>query len=247
MSRAGISKTSRAVPHADDAVGVARGKLGLVKDAEHREIVLAGQTAQQPHDLLGGLGVEAGHRLVGEEDAGMLRQSASDRDALRLAARQRSRPLLGKLGEADLREAAHGRLDLVGRHTAERGPEIGMTPERARCDIGDDAAAPHEIGLLEDHREHGARPPQLLAGKLGEILVRDPGFAFARRQDPRNAAQHGRFAAAVAAEDDDKLAGSHRQADPGKGQLAVGIPHREIAELEQDRGPSSCRASTDRC
>jgi len=59
-----------------------------VQVAQHRQAALAAQAAQQVEDQVSVFRVEAGDRLVGQEEAGALRQGASDRDALLLTARE---------------------------------------------------------------------------------------------------------------------------------------------------------------
>ncbi len=70
--------------------------------AEDGEILLRRKPPQQAHDLLGGLGIEARDGLVGEQHARLLRQRASDGDALRLPPDKRAGALVRKVGRAPL-------------------------------------------------------------------------------------------------------------------------------------------------
>ena len=90
-SRALAVERHPAVAHADDPVGVVEGQIDLVQHAQHGQALVVRQPAQQPHDLLRRLGVEARHRLVGQQHQRPLCQRPRDRDALRLTARQACR------------------------------------------------------------------------------------------------------------------------------------------------------------
>ena len=94
-----------------------------MQHAEHGEVVLERQPPQQAHDLFGGFWIEARDRLVGEQDARALRQRPSDRDALRLAARQRAGALRGRAARAPT---------LRNRLVRHGGSSFGAAGRRAR-------------------------------------------------------------------------------------------------------------------
>jgi len=59
-----------------------------VQDAQHREALVRSEMAQQAHDVVGGFGVEARHRLIGEQYLRALGERTGNCNALRLPARQ---------------------------------------------------------------------------------------------------------------------------------------------------------------
>jgi hypothetical protein len=210
-----------------------------MEDAEHRQVVGLGQALQQAHDVLGRLGIEARHRLIGEERARPLGKRAGDGDALGLAAGKRAGALSGKVDQPDLVEIVHGERQLTGGQAAEGCPPIGVVAERAAGDIGDHAAAPDEAGMLGDHRERHPRPAELLAGEPGQLRAIDPDLAPRGGERPGDAAQEGRLPAAVAAQHDDELAGLHVEIDIAQRLLAIRIAETELGNLQQDFDPPS--------
>jgi hypothetical protein len=77
--------------------------------------------------------------------------------------------------------------------------------------------------VLRDHRDIEPRAAQLLAGEVRDLAVVQPDLALGRLQRSGDATEQRRLAAAVAAEDDEQLAGRHLQIDTGKRLLAGGI------------------------
>ena len=218
------------VADADHAVGIAIGEFDLMQHAEHGELRRPRQLLQQPHDLLGRFRIEARDRLVGQQHARPLRQCARDRDALLLAAGERAGALFGEMLEPDLRQMVARRFELGARQAAERSLQGVMAAERAGRHIGQDAAAADEARMLRDHRELEPRAPQLLAFERAEIGIAEPDFAGARPQDPGDRMQQRRLAAAVAAEDHDKLARLDIQIEAVQHEPAVWIAHRKRAD-----------------
>jgi hypothetical protein len=64
-----------------------------------------------------------------------------------------------------------------------------------------------QTGMLRDHRQLESRPLQLFPFEQTEIGVREPNLASARSQCPRDATQQRRLPTAVAAKNDNQLAG----------------------------------------
>ncbi len=78
------------VAHGQGAIGIG-GDVGLVRDDDDGDALLAIELRQRLHDLVRGAGIEVAGRLVGEQQAGRVDQRARDRDALLLAARELAR------------------------------------------------------------------------------------------------------------------------------------------------------------
>ena len=79
--------------------------------------------AQQPEDLLAGVGVEGAGRLVGEDQPALADDGAGDGDALLLAARHLVGEPVGEVGDADLLQRGQG----------EPPRDLGPSRRRARA------------------------------------------------------------------------------------------------------------------
>src|SRR3982074_2336939 len=75
-----------AVPHRNDAMGIALGELEVMDGAQDGDAVLLIHVAEVVENDKGCFGVEACHGLVGEKDLGLLGKRAGERDPLLLAA-----------------------------------------------------------------------------------------------------------------------------------------------------------------
>ena len=82
----------------------------LVADIDHRHAALVAQALEIGKDFALARRVERGERLVEQQQARLHQQRAADRDALALAARERARPALEQMAEAEQhRRRARGR------------------------------------------------------------------------------------------------------------------------------------------
>src|SRR5216683_8208785 len=88
-----------AKPHGDDPMGVSLGQLEVVDGAENGDAVPPVHVAQVVENHERRFGIEAGDRLVGEEDLGVLGQRSGERDPLLLATGKRVGPDIGLLGD----------------------------------------------------------------------------------------------------------------------------------------------------
>ena len=95
-------------------------EVDVVDVAEHRDVELARDLADEPHHLARDLRVEARGRLVDQQQLRVLDQRAGDADALALAAGKAVGALVDVLGEADAVEQAQRLRDVVlGVHAQE--------------------------------------------------------------------------------------------------------------------------------
>ena len=81
----------------------APGDRRVVRHDDERQ-PLGAQRLEHGEDLVAHALVEVAGRLVGQQHARALDDRAGDRDALLLTARQLARPVVGAIGEADVRE-----------------------------------------------------------------------------------------------------------------------------------------------
>jgi hypothetical protein len=133
--------------------------------------------AQQPHDLLGGLGVELTGGLVGEQQLGPAGQRPRDRDALLLAAGQLGGPLPCVLAQAD--DVQH-QLDPLVANARRRAGDT-----QRNLDVLGGGEHRDQAERLEDER-HGVAPqahPRAF-GHGGDVLPADPHAAAVRRVQP---------------------------------------------------------------
>ena len=95
------------------------GQLGVVGD--HDDEAVAGNVAQQVHDLNAGLGVQGAGGFVGEQDLGVVDEGARDGDALHLAARHLRGLLVDVVLQANARQCVEGALATLGARDARQG------------------------------------------------------------------------------------------------------------------------------
>jgi hypothetical protein len=162
--------------------------------------------AQQPHDLLSGLGVELAGGLVGEQQPGPGGQRPGDRDPLLLAAGQFARPLPGVLAEADdVQHEPDAFLPFLRRHPRDpqRDPDVlrrGQDRDQAeRLEDERHVAAPQQHPLVRRHPRH--------------LAVRDPNAAAVRQVEPADDVEQRRLPRARPAAQRHELPGADRERD----------------------------------
>ena len=105
-------------------------------------------------------GIEAGGRLIDEQELGVLLQGAGNADTLALAAGERVGPLVDVLAQADAIEQLEGLVDVGLRKAAqERAPERHVA-QPARQHVLHHGQALDQRELLEDHADAPARLAQ---------------------------------------------------------------------------------------
>lgn len=212
-------------------VGEARGDfLDVVRD-EHEggAARLAGEGFDELQKLFAGDGVEAGARLVEDEQLRFRHEGAGDEDALAFALRELAPETFGEFsgaGEAKefQRGAAVGGRDFHPQvelrvFAADDGFEGGLVGRHAglKC-------AGHEADLEAEVA------PVACAVVLAEQL----DFAGARGEVAGEGFEEGGFATAVGAEDDPVFAGFHAPRDVTQQGGAVAVDG-EILDVEERR------------
>jgi len=99
---------------ADHAIGAARERL-IVRHEHQGGPAPPVQRQQELDDLLAGRGVEIAGGLVGQEQAGVERDRAGERDALLLAARELDRIVMRAAAKPDVAEQGARAAERVGR------------------------------------------------------------------------------------------------------------------------------------
>src|SRR5664280_167624 len=113
----------------------------LVRDDDDRVPLLV-QLPEEPHDLLSRLRVEVAGRLVPEEERRAGHESARDRDALPLPARELVRVVMGAVRKADVGER------LLRPFTPLLLRDAGI--DERQLDLGERARAGEQVERLED-------------------------------------------------------------------------------------------------
>ena len=93
--------TKASVDDHADLFGKRGGVLEVVGDEDGRQRELVEKFLQLGADGALGVGVERGERLVEQDHTGPTCERAGERDALALAAGERSRPCVGEVGDAE--------------------------------------------------------------------------------------------------------------------------------------------------
>ena len=193
-----------AVGELDDACGVLVGQLGVVRD--HDDEAVAGDVAQQVHDLHARLGVEGAGGLVGEQDFGVVDEGARDGDALHLAARHLGGLLVDVFGKSHARQGVEGALAALGTRDARQG--------QGQFDVSQDALVGDQVVGLEDEADAvvavGVPVPGLVVLR-GDAI--DDEVATLEAVEAADDVEHRRLARAGLAEHGDELVVTERHRD----------------------------------
>src|SRR6516164_874551 len=161
-----------------------------------------------------GEGIERGERFVEEKNLRPRYQRACDGDALGLAAGEFARPNPRLLGQADAVERArHARPSFRLRILFQ-----------AKADVVGDTQPGKQTRLLENDAD--------LLMRRGNHRPVEHDLALGRRVEPRDRAQHGRLAAAGAADGDENFTGRDREREPVERAHAVGVGLADAIENE---------------
>src|SRR5690554_363054 len=232
---------------ADQPLAILPGQFDLVQYAEHGHLPLAHHRPEQFHHLAARAGVEAGHRLVGQHDLGVLHQHAGDGHALLLAPGEGVGATRRQMRQADPLQGLHGLLAGVaagGQGMAGQDAAAAHQAEQHVLQYREDA---DHVELLEDAADALAQRPQFAAGGRGEI---EAGQAEAPRGGALQAGQalhQRRLAAAVVAEDHHAFAGTDVERQPGEGAGPVRIDLGKVVDAQlhgssiSRRGPAGRR------
>ena len=242
--------------HDDDVVRSLGDDAHVVRDDDHRHVVLVAQVVEEVED--GGLNgdVERGRRLVGDQQLRIARERDRDHHALAHPAREAVRVVLEPFRGArdpDLLEQLDGLLvRLLLRN-------VVVPPDRLR-DLRPDRQRRVQRGhrVLEDHRDlaaaHVLELPLAQLRQVTAVVEDGAGDDLGRwlRDQAHDRERGDRLAAAGLADDPERLALLDREADPVDGTddaLAGEEVRAEIVDFEQGhcylsfvRGSSASRS-----
>src|SRR3989441_1386714 len=219
----------------DDPAAVAAREREEVERADDRDPVLLVDLLEVLHDGMARGRVEAGDRLVGEHEVGLLHQRARDTDALLLAAGEGVGALERAIRDAHAAEVLEGKGDIGARRAPGDGTPDRAISETARDDVAEHRHAPDKVELLEDHSDAATDPPELRPFRGGHVdAVQD--HTPARRLDQLvDTAEERRLPRAREADEDDELTALDVERDPVERARAARVGLRDLLE-PQERG-----------
>ena len=175
------------------------------------------------HHLLGGNGVKGSHRLVCQNDPGVLGQCAGQRHPLLLTAGELVGADVGFVQNTHLIQRFQ-RLDLIRlSEGAQQHPPEGHIRHAGGQHVLDDGGAGHQIEGLEHHTDAPAEPAQALARQGADIGAVHRQRAGGDLVHPVHGAQQRGLARAGTADDGHKLAVLNGQVHVVQTHRTVGI------------------------
>ena len=211
-----------AVHQDPDAVAERHGLTAIVGDEDRRGPLLAQDAPEIVDQALPRRGIERGERLVEQQDLRLHHEGPRQRRALRLTARDRARPALGEVRDAEAPEPLS--------HPARRAQAALAAKAQAQGHVLPDRRVGEER-FLKDTRhappdcQRGARSD---GGAAEAHLTRHGGF------EQTEDTQERRLARAVRADEGEDLARQHRE----RGHVehgAAAVRYADPQELEHGR------------
>src|SRR5688572_2572224 len=203
----------------DDAWKVRERQLDGVEVHAQRLVRARREVAEQADDSAGERRIDGRHRLVGEDDVGILHEHARDRHPLLLPARELvgARPQL--LRNPDLRQRPLGRRHARHRERGER-LDGAPPPEIAGQDVVDDPQPTDEVLLLVDRTDARARLAQSGVGEGGRVTAVEPKASGRGPQREVHDAEQRRLTGAARPNERHVLAAPDRERDVLEGGRA---------------------------
>src|SRR5690606_28333220 len=198
VGREGVGRAVEADPaveHQDDPVGDGEGLPDAVVGQQHAKAPPRTQVVDECLDLAYRLGVDAGERLVKQQEVRVYRQAPGDLEPAALAARERVRAVVRQMADVELVEEGVGApvLLLLGQALElEYGHEV--VPH---------AHAPEGAGLLSEVAESQTRSP--VHGPAGHVLAGESDGAGVRPDETDNHVEARGLPCPVGAQQSDDL------------------------------------------
>src|SRR5450830_1175698 len=211
-------------------------------DSCHTQVVPHVQ--QQVLEQLGAVGVQAGRRLVEQEQAWLQGKGACHRQACCFAAGKRRSVLAGALCDAGLAQGGHGPLFCLGAaHSAQLQAIRHIAEDRAAEDC--------RVLKRQQHLTSEGKVALVLSRTRGRGAVGDGRHtwdnavvgdgAFVGRFQQSQDAQEGRLAGSVRAEDDGDAACGDTEVDPPQDLPGAKALAHALRCDEVSRGGGHCR------
>src|SRR6185437_13053598 len=201
--------------------------IGAVDDLERLAHVVVGdqhadaailEMRDEVADVVDGDRIDAGQRLVEEDEMRLRRESAGDLDAAPLAARQRHRRRPAQMGD---RELGQERIERRLAHLVH-----GLDDLENGADVVLDGEAAEDRGLLRQVADAETGAP--VHRQIGDVVPVEADRADIGGDEPGDDIEAGRLAGAVRTEQPDRLAALHGDADVAQ--------HRTLAKALAEAG-----------
>jgi hypothetical protein len=203
------------VDESRDPVGDRVQAIDVMRHQEDGKPHAALQIGDEPVEIGGGDRVEAGGRLVEEEQGGVERQGARQPGALAHAARQFGGKFLRRIG----RQADH--RDLHGGDLVQQGDrQVEMLAQR-HLNVLRDGQRAEQRAVLEEDSECRLEPMQRPGVERRRILAEYLDPARAGPDEPDDGAQQDRFSGARGAHHAHHLAAPHLEVEVVEDDLAA--------------------------
>src|SRR6266436_128488 len=157
-----------AIAKRDDAVDVVCGQADLVQARDDGHATSRHRPQRVEHGR-GRLRIKARHRLVGENDRGLLGQRTRYGDALLLPPRQLVSSGIGLVKQADRIEAPQRLLPVRPREGSREDPPCRQGRQATCQDILDPAEAAHEVELLKYHRDLASCSAEVATAEMADV------------------------------------------------------------------------------
>ena len=217
----GRSAAHEAPVEADHPVGVARHHRQVVADQQEAEAGVALDLGQEVAELLFPGDVDAGDRLVEQQDVGRVPQREGEQHPLELPAREPAQGALEEVGDAGPLEALPGDLPGAAGGAEEDGAPLGGERE--------------EVEHRDRHVRVQGKPLRHVpdAGSALAVLRRAAETDFSRvRHLAQDREEQGGLSRAVGADQGGDLPAPDVGVDPRK-DLHPSLPDGQVADLER--------------
>ncbi|GBH25808.1 hypothetical protein BvRS1_28570 [Burkholderia vietnamiensis] len=214
-------------------------RVEVVRNHHDGQPERAVQRPDQLDEFVGGLRVEAGRRLVEEQQLGLERDRARDADALDHPARQRGRHLRRMLARQPdhLELEHHDVMQQVGRHAAE--------PAQRLRDVVEHRHRREQRALLEQHPRARAHQPRARFVDRRRILAEHLDRARRRPLEAEDLPHQRRLARAGAADDRDDLAAPYVEVELLVDDVAP-VALGEVTHLDHELAAGRARCGAGR-
>src|SRR3954452_12414361 len=176
----------------DDAIGEIHRFVDVVSYEQDGDAVLLAHTQHEVLEVAARLCVDRRERLVPQQDRRLIRQRTRDRGAPPAAARPLPRVVVDEPRQAD-------RLERLLDESPTLVAAERLVPQRQQHVVADGRPRHQRAAVLLEDERH-------LLGRLGHALAAQDRLAARRAQEPRDALQQRRLAAARRSDDADELA-----------------------------------------
>src|SRR5579872_108902 len=231
-----------AARQSDHAVSEAPGQFNLMQADNCGNAILAANTMKIGEHFLAGCRIEACNWLVRQNDLRALCHGSGDSDALLLSTGELVRAIKGAIDQPDPVERLQ-REQAVCAWQGKQRSQDAMCADAAEQDILQGRQAANQMMLLEDHARSLPVFTERAAIPKDRAQAVDDNITLRRPHQSVHTSKQGRLAGAGRTQQDEELPLRHVDTRRQYSPHAVGIGHRNIAQLQHRWIPNSRHAS----